>query len=157
MDTRRQLIEKPIENIFAIKNKIMAEMHHFFLDIQITHTQWLVLRIVKKNESISIKELARLLRITSSAVTQIVDSLVNKDLLLRKRNPDDRRVLKMALTEKSKNKFDSIKKKSLNSVYTLFDVLNDDDLSNYSELNKKILGKNSNEDQSGNSKDICSG
>jgi len=141
MDDRRKLVEKIIENIFAIKHKIAAEIHFFFDEIQITHSQWLVLHLVKKNGTISIKDLANLLDITSSAATQIVDGLVDKGLLIRKRNPDDRRTLKIELSEKFKNQFDSIKNKSFKTLSLLFDALNDDELLKYCELNDKIVSK----------------
>jgi DNA-binding MarR family transcriptional regulator len=140
MKDRRKLIEKSVESIYAIKSKIVAEMHLYFNAMQITHSQWIVLQIVKKNVNISIKDLAGMLGITSSATTQIVDSLVNKEFLFRKRNPDDRRVLKVALTEKSNTQLDSLKSKSFSTLSSLFDALNDDELLKYCELSSKITG-----------------
>lgn len=138
MDDRRKIIEKIIESMYAIRHKLATEIHFFFNEIQITHSQWLVLHLVKKNKIINIKDLANLLDITSSAATQIVDGLVDKGLLMRKRNPDDRRTLKIELSEKSKNQFDSIKNKSFKTLYSLFDVLDNDELLKYCELNDKI-------------------
>jgi len=138
---RKKLIEKILDNINAIKREIATEMHIFFNEISITHPQWIVLHFVKKNRNINIKDLANLLDITSSAATQIVDSLVNKGLLLRRRNPDDRRTLKIELSEKSKNQFDSIKNKSFKILSSLFDVLGNDELSKYCELNNKIASE----------------
>jgi DNA-binding MarR family transcriptional regulator len=138
---RKKLIEKILENINAIKREIATEMHIFFNEISITHSQWTVLYFVKKNRNINIKDLANLLDTTSSAATQIVDGLVNKGLLSRRRNPDDRRTLKIELSEKSKNQFDSIKNKSFKMLSSLFDVLDNDELSKYCELNNKIASK----------------
>ena len=138
---RKKLIEKILENINAIKRVIASEMHTFFNEISITHSQWIVLHFVKKNRNINIKDLANLLDTTSSAATQIVNGLVNKGLLSRRRNPDDRRTLKIELSEKSKNQFDSIKNKSFKTLSSLFDVLDDDELSKYCELNNKIANK----------------
>jgi len=140
MDDRRKLIEKILEDIHAIKHEIAAELHFFSTGIQITHPQWLVLHLVKINGTINIKDLANLLDTTSSAATQIVNGLVNKGLLLRKRNPDDRRTLKIGLSEKFKNQFDSIKNKSFKTLSSLFDVLDNDELLKYCELNDKITG-----------------
>lgn len=138
MADRRKLIEKSVEGIYAIKKKIVAQMHLYFSEMQVTHSQWAVLQLVKMNGTISIKNLASLLGTTSSATTQIVDSLVNKELLFRKRNPQDRRVLKVALTEKSIIQFDSIRSNSFTTLSSLFDVLDDDELLKYCELSDKI-------------------
>ena len=154
MDDRRKLIEKIIENIYAIKHKIAVEIHFFFAETQITHSQWLVLHLVKKNKIINIKDLANLLNITSSATTQIVDGLVKKELLVRRRNPDDRRTLKIELSEKSKNQFDLIKNKSFKTLSSLFDVLDNDELVKYCELNDKIARKNLLKEQIRNRKTI---
>jgi DNA-binding MarR family transcriptional regulator len=138
MEDRRKLIEKSVESIYAIRNKIVSEMHLSFGVLQITHSQWVVLRLIKMNGSISIKNLAGLLGTTSSATTQIVDILVSKELLFRKRNPDDRRVLKVALTEKSIVQFDSVKNKNFHTLSSLFDILDDEELLKYCELSSKI-------------------
>ncbi|MCL4415075.1 MAG: MarR family transcriptional regulator [Actinobacteria bacterium] len=138
---RKKLTEKILENINAIKRKIAAEMHIFFDEASITHSQWVVLYFIKKNKNINIKDLANLLGVTSSAATQIVDGLVNKGLLLRRRSPDDRRTLRIELSEKSKNQFDSIKNQSFKTLSSLFDVLDDDELLKYCELNNKIADK----------------
>jgi DNA-binding MarR family transcriptional regulator len=140
MNDRRKLIEKSVENIYAIRKKIVGEMHLHFGTMQITHSQWVVLHLVKKNADISIKDIAGLLGITSSATTQIVNTLVNKGCLFRKRNPDDRRVLKVALTEKSTTQLDSVKNKSFDTLSSLFDVLDDDELLKYCVLSSKITG-----------------
>jgi len=141
MDDRRKLIEKILEDIHTIKHEIATELHFFSAGIQITHPQWLVLHLVKKSGTINIKDLANLLDTSSSAATQIVGGLVNKGLLLRKRNPDDRRTLKIELSEKFKKQFDSIKNRSFKTLSSLFDVLNDNELLKYCELSDKIAGK----------------
>jgi len=140
MVDREKLIEKSIESIYSIRNKIVAEMHLYFSEMQITHSQWIVLWLVKKNDSISIKDLAGLLGTSSSATTQIVDSLVKKQLLSRKRHLQDRRVLKVALTEKAGLQFDSIKSNSFAMLSSMFDILDDNELLKYYELCSKITG-----------------
>lgn len=135
---RKKLIEKTIEDIDIVKREIAAEMHAFFNNMSITHSQGMILHFIKKNKNISVKEIANSFGITSSAATQIVNSLVSKGLLLRKRNPDDRRTLKIELSDEFSNQFDSIKSKSFKILSSLFDVLDDDELSRFYELNNKI-------------------
>jgi DNA-binding MarR family transcriptional regulator len=141
MDTRRKKVEEIVESFYSISHKISAEMYFNFEKGHITPSQWHVLHLAKKHKNISIKDLADLLEITSSAVTQIVDVLVNKGLLIRKSNPDDRRALELELSEKSKKQFESIKRKSFKIMESFFDVLDNDELSKYLELNSKIAGK----------------
>jgi DNA-binding MarR family transcriptional regulator len=109
--------------------------------MQITHPQWIVLHHVKKSGMINIKDLAKHLGTTSSAATQIVEGLVKKELLLRKRNEEDRRILNIELSAIAISKFDSIKNASFNTLSALFDVLDDKELQDYRDLNKKIASR----------------
>ncbi len=141
MDNRRKTIEEITEALYSIRRRIASEMHLLSDEMQITHPQWIVLHYVRKNGIINIKDLANLLAITSSAVTQIVDGLVKKGLLLRKRNKEDRRLLNIELSVKARDKFDSIKSASFNTLSSLFDALDDEELRNYRDLNNKIASR----------------
>ena len=141
MENRKKIVEEITEALYSIRRKIASEMHHVSDEMQITHPQWIVLHHVKKSGMINIKDLANLLEITSSAATQIVDGLVKKEFLLRKRNKEDRRILNIELSDKAINKFNSIKSASFNTLSALFDVLDDEELQKYCDLNNKIASK----------------
>ena len=141
MENRRKIVEEITESLYLIKRKLASEMHHLSNEMQITHPQWIVLHHIKRCKMINIKDLANLLGITSSAVTQIVDGLVKKELLLRKRNKEDRRILDIELSGKAISKFDSIKNTSFNTLSALFDVLDDEELQDYRDLNNKIASR----------------
>ena len=134
MENRRKIVEKITEDLYSIRRKMASEMHHLFDEMQITHPQWIVLHHIKKSGMINIKDLAKHLGTTSSAATQIVDGLVKKELLLRKRNEEDRRILNIELSEKAISKFNSIKSASFNTLSALFDVLDDKELQVYRDL-----------------------
>ena len=141
MENRRKIVEDITESLYLIKRKIASEMHHLSDEMQLTHPQWIVLHHVRKSKMINMKDLANLLGITSSAATQIVDGLVKKELLLRKRNEGDRRILNIELSGKAISKFDSIKSESFNTLSALFDVLDDGELQDYRDLNNKIASR----------------
>jgi len=141
VENRKKMVEEITEALYSIRRKIASEMHHLSDEMQITHPQWIVLHHVKKRGMINIKDLANLLEITSSAATQIVDGLVKKELLLRKRNKEDRRILNIELSDMAISKFDSIKSTSFNTLSALFDVLDDKELKDYRDLNNKIASR----------------
>ncbi len=141
MENRRKMVEEITEALYSIRRKIAAEMHHLSDEMQITHPQWIVLHHVKKSGIINIKDLANLLGITSSAATQIVDGLVKKELLIRRRNEEDRRILNIELSGKAISRFKSIKSTSFNTLAALFDVLDDKELKDYRDLNNKIASR----------------
>ncbi|MCJ7666147.1 MAG: MarR family transcriptional regulator, partial [Actinobacteria bacterium] len=108
MVDRRKTIEEITETLYSIRRQIASETHLLFDKMQITHPQWIVIHYVRKSGIINVKNLANLLGITSSAATQIVDGLVKKGFLLRKRNTEDRRILNIELSVEARGKFDSV-------------------------------------------------
>ena len=137
MENRKILIETIFENFYIIRQKIACELNMSIDEMQLTYSQWIVLNTVRKNNSISIKDLAGLLGVSSSAGTQIVDGLVNKGLLSRKRSMTDRRILEIALSKRSIEQL----KKGMKKISQTFSVLADDELQKYCELNSKIAGR----------------
>jgi DNA-binding MarR family transcriptional regulator len=138
MINRKKTIEEITEALYAIRRKIAAEMQLLFKEMQMTHPQWIVLHHIKKNGITNIKCLADVLCITSSAATQIVNGLVKKGLLIRKRNKEDRRILNIELSAKAKEQFGLIKNKSFNALSSLFDTLDDKELQEFRDLNIKV-------------------
>jgi DNA-binding MarR family transcriptional regulator len=77
---------------------------------------------------VSVKELAEVLSVTSGAVTQFVDALVEKGLVRREEDHDDRRLLRIKLTEYAHNNFKEFKKDYFESVSRVFDSLSDEEI-----------------------------
>ncbi len=139
MAGRNNIIKNIFENLYIIRQRIASDMHLPLNEIPLTYSQWQVLNHVAKNKSISIKDLAGLLDITSSAATQIVDGLVNKGLLTRKRSIKDRRVLEITLSKKSVIHM----KRSMSKIFPIFDVLDDRELDQYCNMTARLAGKDS--------------
>ena len=72
----------------------------------ITVEQFHVLRHVRRG--ISMSELANVKRISRSAISQAVDILVNKGLLTRVQSTQDRRYVKLALTNEGNHLLDTV-------------------------------------------------
>jgi len=152
---RKNIIENIIEKIYSLRHKIMSELHLLFKEIGITHTQMMVIRIIQNNENMNLKEIAAILGTTSSATTQIVNGLVKKGYLARKRNPLDRRILKLTLTDKTREQIASIKSKSFSDLYAMFDALSDTELMQYYKLSTRIIGDNPEEPIARKDKKVC--
>ncbi len=59
----------------------------------------LILSIVHKKEGVSPKEICRRFSLDVSRITRLTQSLEREGLLLRERSPEDRRYLRLSLTE----------------------------------------------------------
>jgi len=137
MEERKKTIKNIFENIYIMRQRISSSMHLPLRKIPLTHSQWQVLNCVGKHKSMNIKDLAHLLDISSSAATQIVNGMVNRGLLSRKRSESDRRVQNISLSEKSLNQM----QKSMSKICPVFEVLDDDELKEYCRLTAKLAGK----------------
>jgi DNA-binding MarR family transcriptional regulator len=82
----------------------------------------------KKEEGISVKDLAEQSSITPGAVTQFVDGLVERGLVSRESDPSDRRIVRLKLTELAKNQFEKFRKEHLASMFKIFEALDDDEI-----------------------------
>ncbi|MGD0854403.1 MAG: MarR family transcriptional regulator [Dehalococcoidia bacterium] len=84
--------------------------------------------IASKPEGVSVKELAEVLSVTSGAVTQFIDSLVEKGLVNREEDCNDRRLLRIKLTKYAHDNFNEFKKDYFASVSRVFEPLSDNDV-----------------------------
>lgn len=133
---RRQLTEKLFESFHAIKLRIASDFAG--TPSAITLSQSLVLGFVEKRKGAGIGAIAEHLGITSSAATQLVNGLVAKGYLVRRKNPEDRRELAVALSATGRKKTAAMKKERLRKMKLLFKALDEGEIREYYRLNKKI-------------------
>lgn len=84
------------------------------------------------------KELAEHLCVTSGAVTQFIDDLVEKKLLVREQDPHDRRSIRVRLSENDRAAFGTFKDQYIQSVMPRFDKLTSEELTTLLKLLEKI-------------------
>lgn len=135
---RRESIEEILGSFKAISRRIFGSHHSFFDQENITSSQWQVLHFVKHNEGVGIKEIAEKFRITSSAVTQLVEGLVAKGFLLRESDKADHRAIKIKVSGKTKKYMSIMRQKFFKNLSAIFDILSNEELIKYYEINKKI-------------------
>ena len=136
---RKTLTAQLLESLHAIRNKLVADAQCALNGEHVTYSQFLVLHIVREHEGIGVKEVAKLLGVTSSATTQLVDGLVKKGFITREESPKDRRASVIRLSDKSRRGIEQKQTQLSEKMASLFDVLNDAELAKYCELNKRIV------------------
>ena len=75
----------------------------------ITVDQWLVIKLLYENDGMKQNELAGLLFKDNPTLTRIIDMLCDKELTIRKPQPDDRRSFQVELTKKGQKKVEQMK------------------------------------------------
>ncbi len=136
---RKETINQILENFFCIKRKMMANGHGFSGKNGMTQTQAQVLHIIKMKDGIGVKELAETLGTSSSAITQLVDGLVTEGFLIRESCQEDRRALKLRLSDESKNRINKFREHGLEKMADLFANLSDEELEQFNTLAQKIV------------------
>ena len=87
---------------------------------EITFAQVAILQILKEKEQCMMSELARLLSVTTSAATGIVERMVKARFLKRVRSPKDRRVIRLRITPKGKRTINTIFKQRQKMMIDIF-------------------------------------
>jgi DNA-binding MarR family transcriptional regulator len=116
-----------------------SEQRFPFGDCLLSKQQVMILFFVYENKGeASVKEVAKFLHVTSGAITQFVDCLVDKKIVKREVNVVDRRSTNIKLTLSTEKKFDNFRKKYLKTASEAFDILNDRELEQFITLVEKI-------------------
>lgn len=86
----------------ATAKKITSRYREILDPLGITYTQYLVLLCLWKQNGLSLDEIGAQLHLDSGTLTPLIKRLESKEMLTRKRNPEDERCLVIELTEAGK-------------------------------------------------------
>jgi DNA-binding MarR family transcriptional regulator len=139
MLSRKQKIETLLEDLKLLRRTMTFRVAGSANIHKITPSQWGVLMFVEQRGTVTVKDAAKALGITSSAATQLIDGLVSNGYVTRGTDPVDHRIVTLTLSKKSKNHVDIMKRIALQRFLKIFKVLNDKEFDQYLALNKKIV------------------
>jgi DNA-binding MarR family transcriptional regulator len=138
MDNTR---EDLLQTLVQLMSSIMKHVRHEGMPAEpgLSPPQMHVLfSIAHHQEGISVKGLAEYTGVTPGAITQFVDTLVEKGLVARAGDPNDRRVVRLTLTDLAASQFEKFKTEHLASICRVFDVLTDEDIQQLISILRKI-------------------
>ncbi len=101
---------------------------HVWEEMGVTFPQLRILFLVRRDPGSDLRSLAERLDVGTSAASQQVDRLVDKGLLSRLEDPEDRRRLQISLTDKGTEAAESISTASRDYVHAVFEQFTDDQL-----------------------------
>ena len=137
--SREELLQSLIEKMVNVMKGMHATHGFSFGNFKLSRPQVMILFfIARKKEGVSAKDLAAFLNVTSGAITQFIDTLVEKQLVTREEDPDDRRILRISLTKAAKNEFVSFRKNYYKSVCPAFAALSQAEIEQFILLFNKI-------------------
>lgn len=152
---REDLIQKLADELFGTFRSIVPRshfLHHGNHDqdkkehhFGRSHMELLFHLRKHEKDGLSVKDLAKLLKVTSGAITQMVDHLVEKEFLKREEDQTDRRFQKIKFTAKANKKFGFFREKYISSISSTFKNLGNQELENLVSLLSKIVPTEENE------------
>ncbi|MGY3836358.1 MarR family winged helix-turn-helix transcriptional regulator [Bacillus atrophaeus] len=128
-------IQLALQTLFQ---KIQPEMVESMEKQGVTPAQLFVLASLKKHGSCKISEIAERMEVKPSAVTLMVDRLEQKNLVVRKHDTEDRRVINISLTAEGDKKFEDILtgRKAILARYLSF--LTEEELLQAAQITQKL-------------------
>jgi len=121
----------------------LRERKRFFEDLGLSRKHiFFLLILARSKEGMSVKDIASFLHVSPGAVTQFIDMLIEKDLVERSEDPNDRRGIKVKLTENARSKFSNIRKGFMGGLTPYFSNFSEEELHQFINLLDKI-GKSS--------------
>jgi DNA-binding MarR family transcriptional regulator len=138
MVSRQQLLQSVIENTAAVQRIMATNRDQYLLSLGINRAQLEALLLLNK-ETPSIKYFAELLRVSTGAATQMVDSLTAKGFVERFSSQKDGRSVNVRLTEVGREKFRVIKTAYLERLSGILDAVSDEQLDKLLEATEQVL------------------
>lgn len=89
--------------IYALSRQITAIYRPYLEAIELTYPQYLVMLVLWQKETVTVKELGKLLWLDSGTLTPLLKRMEENRLLSRTRSETDERVVNILISEKGKS------------------------------------------------------
>lgn len=89
--------------LYTATNSITRLYRSLLDEYELTYPQYLVLLVLWEKDGIAIKEVMKRLKLDSGTLSPIIKRLQNAGLVNKERTDQDERIVRLYLTEKSKN------------------------------------------------------
>lgn len=105
----------------------------------LTVDQTLILQFLSRKENLSQKELAELLLKEDASITRMVESLVKKKYLVRKKDSNDRRKSILKITDKGLNSLNALEVVVISNRKKALNNITEDELAQVTTILNKII------------------
>jgi len=105
---------------------------------RMSHSYYHILKVLEKRGELPMSEIGRMVYISKSNMTSLIDKLVENKLAERLPDKNDRRVINIALTKEGNELLNEWRKHSNNEIKMNLSTLSEEDLKKLSESVKNI-------------------
>ena len=85
--------------LYRASNSMIRYYNKFLLPMGLTYTQYLVLITIEKKTNLKIQDISNILFLNASTISPVIKRLVKLNLIKKKRDSNDERVVTVALTK----------------------------------------------------------
>ncbi len=126
--------------LFLIQQRWSYVINKDLVEDQITTKQWLMMIVISNafNHAPSMQEVADTMSITHQNVKQLAVRLEDRGFLNIERDPDNRRILRLKVTEECKKYWEKRTPENIKSINSIFDGLDDIEMKNLFEIMGKL-------------------
>ena len=126
--------DRVVEIMPVISREFYRKQIGEFYKMKITMPQFVALEILHREGQSRMTDLARLINVSTAAMTGIVDRLVRDGYVQRASDPDDRRIIKVDLTAKGSRAVKTIIDQRKHIFSKIFGVLSQEDREGYLKI-----------------------
>lgn len=136
---REDLVLQFFNNSRTIQSSWKAYYARTMSGDDLSPAQLALLFIIKHQQPVSGKKLAESMRVSKSAVTQLLESLDQHGYITRTEDSDDRRISHITLSETGSSKMNAFEQKRKEVFVSLASELSDEELMTILNVQKKML------------------
>ncbi len=100
--------------------------------------QIFLLKVLEEKGTCTASALANYMGVTSGAVTSLADKLSSQGLILRERSKNDRRVVKISITDKGHELYKAVERERDERVIEILSVLTEEDVDAMMKIYQKL-------------------
>ncbi len=138
MTKREELVKEYMQVMAMVQRQVLPIKASSAASQGLSRPQAEALHLLSCRESATIKLMAELLGISSSAATQLTEGLVQMELVSREASTEDRRVVDVRLTVAGKKKVEGLRLAAHGHIVELLAGLSDQDITELLVLLKKL-------------------
>lgn len=148
----RDVLEESIYlNLLNVHHQLENDLRGFFEAFDLTHRQYNVLRIlyVRGEDGLPCQAIRDRLVTNVSDISRLIDRLVEKDLVRRKRSEEDRRVVLVFLTEDGQQRCRAVDEQLVDRHKQPFQHMDDQQMEQLNDLLLAVLDRPNSMDEGG--------
>jgi DNA-binding MarR family transcriptional regulator len=106
----------------------------------LTVSQFSVLEVLYHKGALKVQDIIEKTLSTGGNMTVVIENLVKDDLVMRFKDPEDKRVNLISITDKGKALIDSIFPNHIENINEIFNVLTEEEKKSLIAISKKLTG-----------------